>query len=336
MTKWDCTTKTLTIYALSSESLIDRRCVKPLMQSAWLKSTMEKLGEDKLSLEVFRSQDVLAYRGLSAFFAARRAMEEIETGELSVDDDDPKAICPVCLSESSGSVTLICGHEYCISCLKRCVSMAQEQNRFPIVCIGDSDKCQQPIAIPIIQSLFSPLELQKLVEKAAQTYINGRSGQYHSCITPSCTQVYHCSKRRKYITCSSCSVTLCASCHLKAHSSLSCADWRILNDPAEHERILNDPVEYERITLQKPANLGTKACPGCGDLYLKADNCQDAYCGDCELHFCRICLAVFETFAEVCLHLRALHVQVGLDNEATSQQDLPLAQRLQARELAEN
>ena len=113
-----------------------------------------------------------------------------------------------------------------------------------------------------------------------------------------------------------------SACHSKVHVSLSCADWRVLDEP----------VECGRITSQKTLNLETRACPGCDVLYLKVDKRRDAYCGVCKIHFCWVCLASFNYFSEVYRHLRTFHGDI---DSGVSQRDLQLAQRLQAQELTE-
>ncbi|KAM6496290.1 hypothetical protein JOM56_008996 [Amanita muscaria] len=244
--KWDCIVRTLTLYADSEQSMkqvsallesfttqsrkavfyqtIDTYTAKSLVQSKQL----EKLAE-KVSLEVLRSRPVIKYQGGQSFFAARQLMEDIEMNQRT--EDEIKQRCIVCRLEvsSSASIALTCGHQYCVPCLKRCILTAAEQCCLLIICSGDKTACKRPIAIPIIQSLFPPSVFQTLVEKIAQSYFE-RSDQFRYCITPGCTQVYRRSKEPNYISCSSCNATFCSSCHSKAHSSLSCDDWRVFND----------------------------------------------------------------------------------------------------------
>ncbi|KAM6496287.1 hypothetical protein JOM56_008993 [Amanita muscaria] len=190
MTRWDCITKTLVIYTDSEISIqqasthidlfasqseqsvfcdrIDRPTAKALICNEQLEALNEEFGEGKISVDVLRSQYVVAYRGGRFLFPARQLLEEIDPAQQDAENRS-KEHCPICLrrvsTERSRSVTLICGHEYCIPCLKKCVLAAPGQWRLPITCFGDGDRCQRPIAVPIIQSLLSPIEFQGLVER---------------------------------------------------------------------------------------------------------------------------------------------------------------------------
>ncbi|KAM6496283.1 hypothetical protein JOM56_008989, partial [Amanita muscaria] len=336
--RWDCMTRTLAIYTDSEANLgrasavlesfaneskltvfserIDRSIEKSLLQSRRLEALERELGEGEVSFDVLRSQPVILYQGGKSFLSIRQFMEDVQSGLRTRDNGQNKA-CPVCLSELSAPVALVCGHEYCRPCLKRRILTSAEQNRLPIVCIGNGDSCKRPIAIPIIQSLLTPPHFQRLLDKVTQTYFNKRSDEYHNCITPDCTQVYRCSKEARYITCSSCNVSLCSACHSKAHSYLSCADWMVLGTPAEQERLVSRWMPNDKI----------KKCPECKARIEKDDGCNRVSCGVCGVHICWVCLASFNDLGITYIHLKAAHG--GVYTEET------LMRRLQAEEIAE-
>ena len=349
MTKWDYLTRTLILYGDCEAAItqasdlieshagkselpkfserIESRFTKSLLRSGRLDALKGETGGGEISFNILRSQHVLTYRGRNVFFAVRRLMEEIESGGLPAEDEDGKPTCPVCLSKVSASVKLICGHEYCISCLKRCVLTSPERKCGPIVCVGNEGQCPWRIAVPVIQSLLSPLEFQKLLEKMVQGYINQHPDQFRYCITPGCTQVYRCSRGVKYLTCSSCAVTICSACHSKAHSFLSCADWRGLSRPSKEDQL----------TSQWASNNGTKKCPKCEVIIQKAEGCHHVHCPMCHTHICWVCLGTFNDSTDIYTHLSMVHG--GIDGQATNaqalQHDFKFAQRLQAEELAE-
>ncbi|KIL70503.1 hypothetical protein M378DRAFT_175689 [Amanita muscaria Koide BX008] len=199
MIRWDCMTKTLVIYADSETGIqqasthidlfasqseqsvfcdrIDRPSVQSLICDEQVEALNEEFGEDNVSVDVLRSQYVVAYHGGRSLFPARQLLEEIESEEHDAEDSVAKssAHCSICLCRVSASrsrpVTLICGHEYCIPCLKKRLLAALGQQSLPFTCFGDGDRCQRPIAIPIIQSLLSPIEFEGLVERVVEIHL---------------------------------------------------------------------------------------------------------------------------------------------------------------------
>ncbi|KAM6496288.1 hypothetical protein JOM56_008994 [Amanita muscaria] len=199
MTRWDCMTKTLVIYTDSETGIqqasthidlfasqseqsvfcdrIDRPTAKSLICDEQVEALNEEFGEDNVSVDVLRSQYVVAYHGGRSLFPARQLLEEIESEEQDAEDNVAKssAHCSICLCRVSASrsrpVTLICGHEYCIPCLKQRLLAALGQKSLPFTCFGDGDRCQRPIAIPIIQSLLSPIDFEGLVERVVEIHL---------------------------------------------------------------------------------------------------------------------------------------------------------------------
>jgi len=149
-------------------------------------------------------------------------------------DDNIEASCPICLDDFSFSdgdtqvQKLVCGHAHCTGCLHQFLVTAPERNRFPPLCIGNEDRCQVPIPIPIIQSLLSPLEFDSLVDKAPNGCIGLHAEQYKYCLTQICSQLYRVTKDAIISTCPSCTLSLCAACRKPEHSGMpTCAERRL-------------------------------------------------------------------------------------------------------------
>ncbi|KAF8638610.1 hypothetical protein AX17_002151 [Amanita inopinata Kibby_2008] len=180
-------TKALKLYALSETALatteklsgmaahsssavssfpIARHLVQSLHEGNRLAELKRELGEDQVWLDVSCSEYLVKYRGTCRnFFAVSQLLEQIKEGHLQHSNTRGGPDCPICLDKVSTPVELSCKHTYCVACLRGYLISTQDTNRFPIVCVGNDNQCCQPLSIPIIQSLLSPLEFNSLVDK---------------------------------------------------------------------------------------------------------------------------------------------------------------------------
>src|SRR6266550_1224045 len=219
-------------------------------------------------------------------------------------DDDIEASCPICLDDFSDDDTqlqkLVCGHVYCTGCLHRFLITAPERNKFPLLCIGNEDRCQAPIPIPIIQSILSPLEFDNLVDKALNAYVGQHAEQYKYCPTQTCSQLYRVTKDAVVSTCPSCTLSLCTACHKPEHSGMTCA-----------ERRAQDPSEHDALNSQWASSHGAKKCPVCQVWIQKTDGCNHVKCR-CGAHICWLCEQSFANGNQTYRHLRSAHGMWGL------------------------
>ena len=287
----------------------DRRLMRSLQASgalAMLKYRFEVAGQ--VLLDTSSSRYILKHHESSspdvhALLATQKA--QIEGYQRSIrPDDESTASCPICLDDfSDGDAQgqkLVCGHVYCTECLHQFLVTAPERNKFPLVCIGNEDRCRTSIPIPTIQSLLSPLEFDSLVDKVLNAYIGQHAEQYKYCPTPTCSQLYRTSKDPSVSTCPSCTLSLCTACHYPDHPDLTCDQRRAQN-----------PVEHDVLNGQWATSHGAKKCPVCQIYIQKTEGCNHVKCR-CGAHMCWLCERSFGTGNETYRHLRNDHGVWGL------------------------
>ncbi|KAF8632817.1 hypothetical protein AX15_001677 [Amanita polypyramis BW_CC] len=286
---------------------VNWRFAQSLQESGGLESLMEELGPD-VSFDVARSHYVLKYKGrVHSSQAVQRQLEAVGRSELEPGDAEETAFCPICLEEASVPIELGCGHVYCTECLRQYLVTAPQRDRSLIACIGNSDRCQKPIALPIIQTVLSLLDFDDLVEKTVDSYIDQRPVDYRYCSTPSCAQVYRCNNEWKALTCPSCSITICSTCHGKGHpDNVVCPERPSMSTDSNERR-------SERLRSWRTSYNGVKKCPLCRTSLQGGMEC-DHVCRRmiCKARICWTCLSRFETVNDVYDHMRAIHGDVDL------------------------
>ncbi|KAF8626735.1 hypothetical protein AX17_006500 [Amanita inopinata Kibby_2008] len=285
----------------------------------------EELGEDAVTLELRPTCRLVVRGGEEARRAVNRLLEESRNDFQPEKKDSDQDMCPICFDEVATPVLLGCGHMYCTACIRHYLTSALERKQFPLVCVGDADKCKAPIAIPIIRRFLSPHQFDQLVEEAVTTYIESQPAKFKYCTTPDCTQVYRSEGERRALTCPSCFTTVCTACNKEAHDGMMC----------EERNLTNDPTEQERRNEQWATAFGAKRCPSCQVWIQKTEGCNHMTC-HCGTHLCWICLGSFAVGNDVYAHLRQAHGGIyddGIQREQ-EQAGFAFAQRLQREEEA--
>ncbi|KAK2459948.1 hypothetical protein APHAL10511_008033 [Amanita phalloides] len=303
---------------------INKRLVQSLQENGRLGSLQKTFGGPRvLSLDVTRSHHVLKCSGGSLC----TVIDSLVTTDKPQPNEEEEAHCPICLAEVVVPIKLDCGHSYCTSCLRRYLITAPERSRFPITCIGNDDGCQRPIAVPVIRSLLSVSEFHTVLDKAVISYINQHPSEFRHCSTPGCTQLYRSDRDKRALTCPSCAVPICSTCHGKGHPGSTCPEQRAL-----------EASEQDRLNSQWASHNGAKKCPSCRVWIQKTAGCNHVHCRMCKAHICWVCLARYRTANDVYEHLREVHG--GLNQNANYQlngvqADFQLARHLQMREVVQ-
>ncbi|KAJ6546981.1 hypothetical protein B0H19DRAFT_1163330 [Mycena capillaripes] len=256
----------------------------------------EVLGEDNATLIISPHVCKVVIRGgeEARHILTRLIDESLEETADGIQRTITGASCPICYDEISHPVTLNCGHEYCLGCIRHYLSTAADT--FPLLCLGNEATCNAPIPIPTIERFLSPPQFQNLLETAFLRHIQRHPQEFKYCRTPDCSQVYRRSAIATAISCPSCFFIVCSSCDQEGHEGMSCADKRLQSDPGEQER-RND--EWAR------AN-GVKRCPTCSVWIEKNEGCNHMTCKFCDSHICWICMVVFE-HGQIYEHLNSAH-----------------------------
>ncbi|KIL70487.1 hypothetical protein M378DRAFT_7316 [Amanita muscaria Koide BX008] len=303
----------------------DRRLMRSLQATGALAMLKQKFSTHGLvSLDISSSHPILKHSGPPSMTMPRRyklSLEagrkflsekkaQIETAQRSIHEDNLDTSCPVCLDDFSDPETslqrLTCGHVYCTPCLQQYITTAPERNKFPLVCIGDEDRCQTKIHVPLIQSLLDPKQFGKVVEKVLSVHVEKRPDQFKYCLSTDCSQLYQCTPTRSTsgsdlaAFCPSCFMHTCTGCQKTAHPGLTCAERR--------ER---DPSEHDALNTEWASSNGAKRCPACQVWIQKTEGCNHVTCR-CGAHICWMCGASFRDANETYRHLRSAHPEQTL------------------------
>ncbi|KAF7305134.1 RBR-type E3 ubiquitin transferase [Mycena kentingensis (nom. inval.)] len=257
-----------------------------------LAALKESLGEDYARLEISRGPSKLIVRGGED---ARQLVDRLVTESLQEvpNRSADGASCPICFDDDIAQpVTLGCNHTYCMNCLRHYIS----SDTFPLNCIGNDATCDVPIALPAIQRLLRPPQVQELFDTAYRRHVEQHAEEFKYCRTPDCEQVYRRNTRGVTVTCPSCFAKVCSACDEAAHEGMTCAERRLHNDPGEQER-LNDEWAQQS---------GAKRCPACSVWISKSEGCNHMTCR-CGAHMCWICVQQFGSAEETYAHLSAAH-----------------------------
>ncbi|KAH8829432.1 hypothetical protein DL96DRAFT_1053131 [Flagelloscypha sp. PMI_526] len=267
----------------------------PYFRRQGLAALKEVLGEDDVVLDL-RAGTIAVPDSDAAHHILDRVIRESLDDLASIRDhsDDP---CPICYGEPGAPITLGCGHTYCTACLQHFLVTASQREQFPLLCIGNEDTCETPLPIPTIRRHLTIKQWDALLEAVFDHHVATRPTEFQYCPTPDCPQVYRCTARGEVvtITCPSCSIEICSSCHAEGHDGMTCDERRLQYDPVAQEQATNDLARQS----------GFKQCPLCQVWIEKTEGCNHMACR-CGAHICWLCMKTF-TRDEIYRHLANVH-----------------------------
>jgi hypothetical protein len=186
------------------------------------------VGEEKVNLKSTSRWSAVAMRGgETATHHLRRLIKESLVKEpIAFQDPTSVTTCPVCLDEQFHPEMLECGHGYCSGCLNLFLQAAADNQKFPIVCVGEGATCNVPIALPFIRSFLPRHTFKHLLEAAFAAYLQQNPTQFRYCKTPDCRQTYRQQSEDQATinTCPSCFARTCSSCS-EDHENMTCAEF---------------------------------------------------------------------------------------------------------------
>ena len=259
-------------------------------------------GEEWVALDI-GGRKLLNRGGHDVFDTAQRFISIIESNlatAINPSTSTPSTPdCPICLCEPVDPVTLPCGDAYCAACLKHLIVAAGENKKFPLVCTAriTDRSCGTPISLRVIRKLLSEEEEGRLFRIAFQTHVNCNPTLFRHCITPDCEEVYRPQAAGAIISCGSCKVKICGSCHVLSHEGLSC------EEVAKESDLSQDGLSFARY---KKAN-NIKACPNCKVPVFKDGGCNRFLCTQCNMHTCWVCMQTSVNATDIYNHMKKVH-----------------------------
>ncbi|KAG5652558.1 hypothetical protein H0H81_004567 [Sphagnurus paluster] len=262
-----------------------------------LAALKEVIGEDSVTLELASKPCKLTIRGGEEARHALDTIMEQSLQHLDVHDGGTRNdVCPICYDVVSHPFKLGCKHVYCTACIRHYLTSAAETRVFPLVCMGDEDRCKVPVAIPVIQKFLLPQQFEELVSLAFSSYLEQHTQDYKYCTTPDCTQVYRVTKDgMRKLKCPSCFAEVCSACHEEAHEGMTCEERRVRKE------------QDEKLDDEWAASNNIKRCPGCMVWIQKAEGCNNMHCTRCGVSMCWVCLQSFSTGEQTYEHLTTVH-----------------------------
>ncbi|KAF8194704.1 hypothetical protein BJ912DRAFT_924165 [Pholiota molesta] len=135
-----------------------------------------------------------------------------------------RKICPICTGDVSSAEELGCGHTYCSGCLSHVFTSAMDSKHFPIVCVGNGNRCRVPITIPFIRQFLPHQSFKNLVETAFMAYLEKHPLELKYCTTLDCKQIYRRRTNKALLKCPACFSIICPMCDEEAHEGMTCEE----------------------------------------------------------------------------------------------------------------
>ncbi|KAI0184897.1 hypothetical protein EV127DRAFT_373995 [Xylaria flabelliformis] len=264
------------------------------------KKLATELGPDSVRLDITSTPKRIIITGTASKYDIAHA---IINGKIvqSAEPDASGQDCSVCWTEAENAIQTRCGHAYCLDCFENlCLSAPTQDAAVQIRCVGNSGSCNTILGLPQLQEHLSSSAFEELLEKCFASYVRRRPDLLRYCPSPDCNYTYRTNGAVKMLTCSSCLVSVCTSCHAQ-HGAMSCAEYQ---DVSSGRQEANERLKKE---------MGIKDCPKCKTPLEKTEGCNHVACR-CGAHICWVCSKVFEASSVCYTHMRREHGGIGLEH----------------------
>ncbi|KAI1747502.1 hypothetical protein F4782DRAFT_520930 [Xylaria castorea] len=264
------------------------------------KQLTTELGPDSVRLDITSTPKRIIVTGTASKYITALS---IISGKIvqNVESDASGQDCSVCWTEAENAIQTRCGHVYCLDCFENlCLSAPTQDVAVKIRCVGNSGSCNTVLGLPQLQEHLSSSAFEELLEKCFIAYVRLQPDLLRYCPSPDCDYVYRANGAVKMLTCNSCLVSICTSCHAQ-HGTMSCAEFQ---DVTSGRQAANERLKKE---------MGIKDCPKCRTPLEKTEGCNHVACR-CGAHICWVCLKVFEASGLCYTHMHKEHGGIGLEH----------------------
>ncbi|XP_064612388.1 uncharacterized protein LOC135476324 [Liolophura sinensis] len=208
--------------------------------------------------------------------------------------------CVVCFCPIDRPYRLnLCGHAYCLDCIKLQVRTAIDTRDLPLRCAYEG--CDQNWCWRDVEELVVACgsNIVQLARAAMDKYVSERKTEFSFCLTPDCPGVFPVSRDGKLFLCEGCNMRICTACQVQYHDDLTCAMYQ----SEKRDQGLDQWMESDTANHKK--------CPGCKAYIQKAGGCNKVTCKICSVEICWVCLETFETESQCYAHLKEQHGAFG-------------------------
>lgn len=189
--------------------------------------------------------------------------------------------CSVCWCPAEEPLELSCGHAYCRECFYKAADSAVENP--PFGCLGGQGKCARIFGIRELVETLPYGRFETLLKAAFNAYVRKHPEELRYCPTADCPSLYRPTKMGSIFSCARCISTICTTCHVPEHSSITCRDWKE-----------NHADGGTKALQQYRKNHDVRDCPKCKSAIEKDEGCMHIHCGSCRAHICWFCMMVFD------------------------------------------
>jgi len=197
-----------------------------------------------------------------------------------------KENCPICYDDMDESLSMPCGHSFCMDCWHDYCEHAVQNNGPGCVQATCPDaSCQEIITEREIELSAPPKILEKFRSFQLQNFVDSNAST-RWCPGNGCERVAYKSRTPQddddddnVAHCDACSISFCISCGEEPHDPCGCKElilWR--------EKCQNDSETANWMTAN------TKQCPKCSTRIEKNGGCMYVTCRKCNHGFCWICM----------------------------------------------
>ncbi|KAF1847150.1 uncharacterized protein K460DRAFT_363256 [Cucurbitaria berberidis CBS 394.84] len=282
------------------EVILDQNTLTAAMTGG-IQRIVTALGKSKVKLDITSNPKRILVTGSDRDVSIVREILAYRQSDLSgaitglCINQENESLCAVCWTPAEDPTKTTCGHTYCSSCID---AQATCTSDFPLRCLGDSGKCNNPLTLEELEQVLARGSYEGLLEASLTKHIRTHPEDFQYCSTPDCDRFYRTSKAEDAIDfhCDRCLTSICTSCHNAAHDGETCHESKAARSGVD---------EFAEWKKQNDA----RDCPNCSTTIQKSAGCHHMTCSSCQTHICWHCMKMFKQGSEVYTHMNKDHGQ---------------------------